>query len=478
MRKSLNLPSIICIGASILFLLGAIVIVGWLIGSVSLVQINPQFVPMQFNTAVGFILLSLALVGLSQDYQKYTRYISIALILLGGLTLAQHLFGINLFIDEIFIKHYITVATSYPGRMAPNTALNFLLGGIAILVVSRKRIRLVHILVSSFLGALIMGLATVAVLGYLSNIQTAYGWGRLTEMALHTAVGFMIVGFLILLEMRSLSNRLNHKIPVWVLPVILSFLGITITLALWQALYVSDLYVNQYGVNQYGIRTRGFVVWAVLAFGGLFSLLLAIATWFATRSREQLNELKSAQAEILQLNQKLEKLSYLDGLTEIANRRAFDIAIEEELHRAYRHQYPLALIMIDIDYFKDYNDFYGHQLGDVCIKEVARTINSIAKRKTDTAARYGGEEFVVILPAAGIEDAKELAAMTLQAIMDLQIPHAVSKINSFVTVSAGVCVFVPQAEITPRELIRLTDQALYAAKAQGRNCFVVNSIQC
>ena len=472
MCKSLNLPSIIYIGASFLLSLGATVIVGWLIGNVSLIQINPQFVPMQFNTAVGFIFLSLAIIGLSKNYRKFTRYIGIVLILLGGLTLVQHLFGINFFIDQIFIKHYITTATSYPGRMAPNTALNFLLGGIALVVASLPRLRLIHILISSFLGATIMGLGTVAVLGYLSNIQTAYGWGKLTQMALHTAIGFIIVGLLIILEMRDLSSKTRQKIPVWVLPLIFSFLGITITVSLWQALYVSDMYI----ANRYGIQNKSFAVWGVLAFGGLFSLVLAIATWFATRSHEQLKALKLAQAEILQLNQKLEKLSYLDGLTEIANRRAFDIAIEEEIHRAYRHQYPLALIMIDIDYFKDYNDFYGHQSGDSCIKEVARTINGIAKRKTDTAARYGGEEFAVLLPAVSLADAEELTAMTLQAIVDLQIPHAVSKIHSFVTVSAGVCALVPQSEITPRELIRLTDQALYAAKAKGRNCFVVNSI--
>jgi hypothetical protein len=142
MRKYSSLLFSIYIGSFLLLLLGLVVIFGWFTGSVSLIQINPQFVPMQFNTALGFVLISIAIIGIANKRNKLTRYISIVLILLGGCTLIQHIFGINLFIDELFIKHYITVATSQAGRMAPNTALNFLLSGITLYTLSQNKIYL------------------------------------------------------------------------------------------------------------------------------------------------------------------------------------------------------------------------------------------------------------------------------------------------------------------------------------------------
>jgi hypothetical protein len=118
---------IFCInfGASLLLLLGLSVILGWHIGSERLIQIYPKFVPMQFNTALGFIFISLALMCLANNRRRFAKYIGIASIILGGLTLIQHVFGVNFYIDELFMRHYITTATSQPGRMAPNTALNF-----------------------------------------------------------------------------------------------------------------------------------------------------------------------------------------------------------------------------------------------------------------------------------------------------------------------------------------------------------------
>ncbi len=452
-------------------MLGLVVIFGWFIGSISLIQINPQFVPMQFNTALGFVLISLAIMGLPSNRLNLTRYLGIILMLLGGLTLIQHIFGVNFFIDELFMKHYITTGTSQAGRMAPNTALNFLLSGIAIFLISQSKIGLNHFLISSLLGSLITGLGTVAFLGYLSNIKTAYGWGNLTRMAIHTSIAFMVVGIFLILVTRYLSGRTKLKTSSLILPLTLFLLGITITICFWQAIYASGIYVD----SQDGIQLINFVTSGILIFGGLFSIVVTIAMWFAIRSREQLQILRLAQQEILALNQQLEKLSYLDGLTEIPNRRAFDLAIEKELGRACRYQYPIALILIDIDYFKAYNDFYGHQLGDICIQQVALTLNSLIKRKADMAARYGGEEFVLLLSDTSLQNAEKLAAIALQAIVDLAIPHEASKVNPCVTISAGVSVCIPHLDTSPREIIQRTDQALYDAKAKGRNRFIMNT---
>ena len=456
------------IGAFLLLALGLTVIWGWYIGSARLIQIHPQFVPMQFNTALGFGLIGLAILSATNNRRKFIKYIGIGLVLLGGLTLVQHIWGINLSIDELLMKHYITIGTSQPGRMAPNTALNFLLSGLAIFTMSTKKLSLNQLLVGSFLGTVIMGLGSVAFLGYLSNVEAAYGWGNLTKMAIHTSIGFIVVGIMLILEARYLSWQIQQRIPSVVLPLILSVLGFTITICLWQALYSTELYIT----NQYGFKTKNFVAEGILIFGGLFSVVIEIAVWFAIRSREQLEALRLAQAEILILNQQIEKISYLDSLTEIPNRRSFDAFIEKEFERAFRNQHSIALILLDIDYFKAYNDHYGHQMGDYCLQQVAQTINNMAQCKTDMAARYGGEEFVLLLPDTMPADAEKVAAMTLQAIANLQIPHEKSKVSSFVTISAGISVCVPSVDTTIKELIHHADLALYEAKAQGRSRIV------
>lgn len=468
MRKYISLRFLVNSGAGLLLLLGLTVIFGWYTGTPQLIQINRQFVPMQFNTSLGFIGTSIAFIGLNYHQKKISLYISILLILLGGLTLSQQIFGVNLYIDELFMKHYIVTDTSQPGRMAPNTALAFLISGIALFVMSVKNINLNQYLIGSVLGALIMGLGSVAFLGYLSHVETAYGWGKLTKMAIHTAVGFMTAGLMLMLEARYLSLQVKQKLPILFLPLSLIVLGFTITICLWQALYSSQLYV----MTRYGITTSNFVAEGILIFGGIFSIVIAIAIWLAARSYEQLQALQIAQAEILALNQQLETLSYFDSLTEIPNRRAFNIAIDKELGRAYRHQHSLTLIMFDVDYFKSYNDHYGHLEGDHCLQKVAHTINNMAKRKTDIAARYGGEEFVLLLPEANLPDAEKIASTTLKAIADLKIPHAYSQVSPYVTVSAGICACIPQYETTVSDLIQIADQGLYAAKSKGRACVV------
>lgn len=456
----------IYIGILILLGLGLLVILGWYTGIVIFIQINPQLVPMQFNTALGFVVISLAMGALVSHKRDIAKYAGLLVMFLGGITLSQHIFGVNFYIDELFMKHYITIATSSPGRMAPNTALNFLLVGITLVCLGQKKLTINHLVFSSLLGSLTLGLSMVALFGYMSNVEAAYSWGSLTKMAIHTAVGFMIVGILLILETEVLSKQIRQKLPAFTLPITFSFLGFIVTLSLWQALHFSELQINR----QYGIKTENFVATGILIFGGLFSILLAIATWLAIKSQEQLRENKIAQAKIVALNQQLEKLSYLDGLTEIPNRRAFDMALEKELARAVRYQYPIALIFIDIDYFKAFNDHYGHQLGDVCLQSVASAISGVLHRKTDLAARYGGEEFVMLLPDVNLEGAENIAKMTLQAIADLQIPHAVSKVSAYVTISAGISVCIPDHETSPKSLLRLADQALYKAKMNGRNC--------
>ncbi len=165
----------------------------------------------------------------------------------------------------------------------------------------------------------------------------------------------------------------------------------------------------------------------------------------------------------------LEQLVRIDGLTDICNRRGFDEVLDREWKRCRRHGAPLALIMVDIDHFKVFNDTYGHADGDACLARVARTISLSLKRSTDLAARYGGEEFAVLLPETPLAAAREIAETIRRKVRDLGIAHACAQ--SHVTISLGAACLRPAENDAegPGRLVRLADQALYQAKSQGRD---------
>lgn len=173
--------------------------------------------------------------------------------------------------------------------------------------------------------------------------------------------------------------------------------------------------------------------------------------------------------ELKRLNEALQYASEHDALTKLYNRRKFDTFIEYEHARAIRSGEPYSLIMIDIDYFKPYNDHYGHQKGDQCLKEVASVMQENLPRSTDFIARYGGEEFVVLLPATDLEGANNVAESLRQAVVGSEIQHAYSEVEKFVTISQGLAVFDPESGRPYEKIIQEADQQLYLAKSLGRN---------
>ncbi|MDH5560010.1 MAG: diguanylate cyclase [Deltaproteobacteria bacterium] len=180
-------------------------------------------------------------------------------------------------------------------------------------------------------------------------------------------------------------------------------------------------------------------------------------------------ERKLWENELFKLNQSLEELSFKDSLTNLANRRYFDEFTQKEWERARREKWELSLIFIDIDYFKAYNDGYGHQAGDDCLKRVARILKKMSHRSSDLVARYGGEEFAVVLPNTTGEGAFKLAEDLRKAIEQEEIIHEFSKNSSFLTISLGVATLIPCKNTYPHELLLLADQALYKSKNEGRN---------
>lgn len=179
--------------------------------------------------------------------------------------------------------------------------------------------------------------------------------------------------------------------------------------------------------------------------------------------------LQESQMHLAEANMELEKLSSLDGLTGIANRRRFDETLKKEWARGMRNGNTLSLIMIDIDFFKLYNDHYGHQGGDDCLKTVASVLAGKLHRESDILARYGGEEFSAILPETDIDGAVIIAEQMRTAIEELKIPHSKSKVGDHVSISLGAAMMIPERDTEPDALIALADQALYKAKKNGRN---------
>jgi len=162
-------------------------------------------------------------------------------------------------------------------------------------------------------------------------------------------------------------------------------------------------------------------------------------------------------------------ISYTDALTGIANRRYFDQELTKQWHWSMRKERALAVIMFDIDYFKPYNDNYGHPQGDVALRQVAQAMKLSQLRPFDTVCRYGGEEFVLILSETDLTGATIVAKRMCQAVEDLAIMHQHSAVSSVLTISAGVGVIKPDLGNSLDELLSLSDQALYSAKENGRN---------
>ncbi|WP_028301706.1 diguanylate cyclase domain-containing protein [Oceanospirillum beijerinckii] len=199
---------------------------------------------------------------------------------------------------------------------------------------------------------------------------------------------------------------------------------------------------------------------------GMASTLLIMRLFISFAKKNEKMQIQSR--ELMTSNQELEEISRTDALTGIANRRYFDEVLAKEWKRAIRNQTPLTLIMVDVDCFKMYNDYYGHLEGDECIRKVAQTLKEMMCRPMDLVARYGGEEFAILLPDTN-NNAVRLAEQCRRSLAEKQIPHAASKVSPYVTISSGMATLKPDVSTDISELVRQADRALYKAKEKGRN---------
>jgi diguanylate cyclase (GGDEF)-like protein len=186
-----------------------------------------------------------------------------------------------------------------------------------------------------------------------------------------------------------------------------------------------------------------------------------------------MQRIDTMRRELIKMSQELVKLSNQDGLTGIANRRYFDSYLLTTLRSSTKNREPVSLILSDIDHFKAFNDCYGHQVGDDCLRRVAQAFSGACRFPSDLPARYGGEEFAMVLPGATPDEAIDVTNSVNRLVAQLAIPHARSETSPNITVSQGVMSLIPTEETLPTDLIGRADQALYQAKHDGRNRYVV-----
>lgn len=187
------------------------------------------------------------------------------------------------------------------------------------------------------------------------------------------------------------------------------------------------------------------------------------------RRKARERELMEAARQLADLNTILTRLSLADSLTGVANRRNFDRILDKEWRRGFRSKGQLSTIMIDVDYFKKFNDHYGHQAGDECLRQVASILKDALRRPGDVLCRYGGEEFSVVLPDTGSEGVSVVAENLRQAVESAAIPHRHGGVGDRVTISLGAATMLPSEGGSPADVVKLADRALYQSKAAGRN---------
>jgi len=237
-----------------------------------------------------------------------------------------------------------------------------------------------------------------------------------------------------------------------------------LTMALWATIVTPILrtIITLHNTDRMRFLGHGDIWQNVTVLMTILGIIAIITALLTVNSHRMENDLKKAM-------DKIGNLANLDGLTNIFNRGYFDRKLQQEFHRLQRNGQPLSLVMGDIDFFKNFNDAYGHQAGDDCIRAVADAFRNSGKRVSDIAARYGGEEFVMLLPDTDMDGANKIARDITEAIKDRAIHHAMSAAASIVTLSIGVATISPGPSVSPDLLVSRADQALYKSKANGRN---------
>lgn len=380
-NRLLKIVAIIAGGASVF--LGLMVIFGWYTATVTLIQVYPAFVPMQYNTALGFFLSGLGILGYLRMRSSVAAVCGSLVAIIGLLTLAEYIFYFNLGIDELFMKHYVGVKTSHMGRMAPNTALSFMFTGFAVIMISMCSTFKRCALVTAILSALILGLSIIAFSGYLTGLETAYGWGHLTQMAVHTAFGFMVLGLGLFALSWLKEQEEVFVFPYW-LPIPIAIAVLTFSVSLWQSLH------HEIGEALAERIAHHFL----LLFGTILAFVLAMTVNLLQKTFRQKETIKKAHDELeIRVRERTEALANAnkDLMAEMAERKRAEKELEQKrrlaimgemsAHVAHEIRNPLNKVSISYELLNNSGAIEGRD--KEALKIMGEEIENLISLATD-----------------------------------------------------------------------------------------------
>ncbi|MGN5754579.1 GGDEF domain-containing protein [Acinetobacter calcoaceticus] len=306
------------------------------------------------------------------------------------------------------------------------------------------------------------------ILSFIKKLNQYFDYYVGIGSALAVAITFILINVI----ENGQENVLFHAAMMYAIVIIYGAVGMrfyTAIFAGWVGGLVGILVSNY---------LNGVIDWTFLNRTYTFSSFLGMTLAYATDRQHRENYLQNCmielnRIELMQQAQQLSLLSQQDALTGLANRRYLDETLDNEWRRALRHETPLTIMMVDIDYFKAYNDTLGHLKGDECLKEIAIAISSIAARSGDLVARYGGEEFLLLFPMTNSQQALIQVERLMNAIDKIAIKHPCSDVSPQVTISVGVATTIPRLNDSISAFVARADHALYKAKTNGRNQFKI-----
>lgn len=306
------------------------------------------------------------------------------------------------------------------------------------------------------------------ILSFIKKLNQYFDYYVGIGSALAVAITFILINVI----ENGQENVLFHAAMMYAIVIIYGAVGMRFYTAIFAG-WIGGLFgilVSNY--------LNGVIDWTFLNRTYTFSSFLGMTLAYATDRQHRENYLQNCmielnRIELMQQAQQLSLLSQQDALTGLANRRYLDETLDNEWRRALRHETPLTIMMVDIDYFKAYNDTLGHLKGDECLKEIAIAISSIAARSGDLVARYGGEEFLLLFPMTNAQQALIQVERLMSAINKIAIKHPCSDVSPYVTISVGVATTIPRLNDSISAFVARADHALYKAKTNGRNQYKI-----
>jgi diguanylate cyclase (GGDEF)-like protein len=486
------LDQLVRVGTGLVASVSAAVLFGYLFDTPVITGLLRGLTTMKVNAACGLLAAAAALWFLhtcapGSAWIRAARALAIIVVAFGSLSLAEDLFGIELGVDQLILADIPQPPhTLHLGRMSPASAINLLFIGLALLALKARQAKFAACAHWLIVPPLLV--ATLATIGYAYGVSVLYSVKPYPSMAVHTAVACLVLclcvlatdsayGFANIATSDTAGGVVSRRL-LPTLPGILFVLG-------WVCLEVQlrGLYDTRVGLAVVVLLSITVCIVALVSTANTLHRIdltrrraeeeiLSLNVGLELRVQERTRELAQVSAQLSLVNTSLEQLSRRDGLTGLANRRFFDMYLADQIRIAHRHKRTLALVFCDVDSFKAYNDHYGHQSGDECLKQVAAALQSCCRRTADMAARYGGEEFAMILPETDLSAAVQIGEAAREAVAQLRIAHAKSPTAPYVSISGGIAVLLRRGDMSAQQLITDADQNLFQAKRLGRNRMV------